>query len=303
MNVSSIGEGNVPLNGISKETISKQNIVNDEIEKDNKTIDYIVDISKDGQNRRNKAEALKKSGISAEHEAWEDYSIETKNNLRYDSDGNLDLIESMRIDEPETYSKYKDIREKFTASRPSYGAYMGNGQSFNPWGYWTDEQKSLAVQSALIEMDWFERRCKTDGNFSNPIGNAMNVVENIESLYSDLSHSSSINFYGPNNNDPDRDNMWRFNSKFNILLSTNMLKILENTNSDSLHYLIEKLDKSIKDMREIEKQYEGDYEWLKFGVKFYDDGNITYHAHYAGCDKNGITANSAEELLSILNRK
>ena len=57
-------------------------------------------------------------------------------------------------------------------------------------------------------------------------------------------------------------------------------------------------------MKRAEKEYEGNFEWLRFGVKLWDDGRVTYHANYKGCkEKDGIMADSADELLEKLMNK
>ena len=65
--------------------------------------------------------------------------------------------------------------------------------------------------------------------------------------------------------------------------------------------MMKKIDASIKEMKKAEKEYEGNHEWLRFGVKFWEDGKVTYHANYKGCkDKDGIMADSTDELLKKL---
>lgn len=41
--------------------------------------------------------------------------------------------------------------------------------------------------------------------------------------------------------------------------------------------------------------------YLRFGIKLYDSGNVSYHANYSYCaDRNGISASSPEKLLEQL---
>ena len=63
-----------------------------------------------------------------------------------------------------------------------------------------------------------------------------------------------------------------------------------------------KIDEAVKKMKAAEKNYEGNLEELQFGVKLWNNGDVTYHANYKGCKggKIGIMANSAEELLQKL---
>ena len=44
-------------------------------------------------------------------------------------------------------------------------------------------------------------------------------------------------------------------------------------------------------LKETETNYEGTHMFLRFGAIIDDDGNVSYHANYTGCEnKNGIKA-------------
>lgn len=73
---------------------------------------------------------------------------------------------------------------------------------------------------------------------------------------------------------------------------------------EDLQSKFEKIDRAVNEMKQIEKEYEGDYVYLRFGVKFDEDYNVTYHANYSGCEnEQGIMAYTPQELLEQLMKK
>ena len=63
----------------------------------------------------------------------------------------------------------------------------------------------------------------------------------------------------------------------------------------------EELNTANRQWTQAEKEYEGNLEFLCFGVKLWDDGKVTYHANYKDCENDdGIMADSADELLEKL---
>ncbi len=147
------------------------------------------------------------------------------------------------------------------------------------------------------------------GDYISPVSQQSKIIENFEEKYSDGFHDFSLNFYGKEGQDEEagRKNqfnsfsLWRYSTKFNMLLSTDMLKQLSEGRTKEQEQLYEKIDEAVNIMKDAEKQYEGDKIFLRFGVKFHTDGNVTYHANYKDCeDSYGIQANSADELLKKL---
>ncbi len=73
---------------------------------------------------------------------------------------------------------------------------------------------------------------------------------------------------------------------------------------EDLQSKFEKIDRAVNEMKQIEKEYEGDYVYLRFGVKFDEDYNVTYHANYSGCEnEQGIMGYTPQELLEQLMKK
>ncbi|SFH98970.1 hypothetical protein SAMN04487830_11616 [Pseudobutyrivibrio sp. OR37] len=257
--------------------------------------DYIVSISDDGNKRRVKADEYKKSGVTSRREMFEEQTVEEKRTKRYDFLGNIDLTETFRLDEPETYERVREL-ERIVAK----GSYPV-GYS---WTEYTDEAKQADLEAFFLKKDWFERRCMVDGKFRNPVTGHYAAMEVIERTFSDSSHDTTLNFYGPSEKDQYRENMWRYSSKFNVLLSADMVKQLIDYENPVSHDLIEKIDDVITKMKDVEKKYEGDYLAVQFGAKFHQDGAVSYYASYARSGQKGrieIEASSSEELLSKLN--
>ena len=172
------------------------------------------------------------------------------------------------------------------------------------------EEEKLAHDKAISEehkiyFDWYRRRCLSGGTFKNPVNVQFTALNTMETMYSDSEHDISFNYYG-RVSDP-RDSMWRYNSKFNVLISADMFnrtKLLDNLGAASdkdrkdLYDMLETIDKSVREMKQAEKDYEGDLEYLRFGVKLWDDGKVTYHANYKDCENDdGIMADSIDELF------
>ena len=150
------------------------------------------------------------------------------------------------------------------------------------------------------------------GRFQAPRTGRGAALESLEAKYSTEGHNTSFNYSTPGKQDGRNSSLWRFCSKFNVLLSSEMYKSLDrfgniNTSSkdkSAVSALLERIDKAVKEMKNVEKQYEGTLYGLQFGVELLDDGRVTYHARYAGCgNEEGIMADSAEELLEMLMRK
>lgn len=266
----------------------------------NDSDDYIVSISDDGNKRRIKADEYKKSGVTSRRELWEEQTVEEKRTRQYDFLGNIDLEETLRLDEPETYDRIKELwRIQAKGTNPSYTGRF-------TWYGMTDEAKQATIEESRLKNDWFERRCMSEGTFKNPITGQIAAMEVVERIYSDSSHDTSLNFYGHNDDGSYRESMWRFSSKFNVLLSADMVKQLADPEGKLSHDLIEKIDDVITKMKEVEESYEGDYAAVQFGAKFHKDGSVSYHASYAGAQRAGrveIEASTPEELLDKLNNE
>lgn len=95
--------------------------------------------------------------------------------------------------------------------------------------------------------------------------------------------------------------MWRFSTKFNVMISTDALNIIANGDSKWAESIMKDINKAVGNMKQIEKNYEGNDVYLRFGARIGDDGSTTYHANFKDCkDKYGISAKDQQELLEKL---
>ena len=289
------------------------------IEKDKSNNDdaVAVNISRESQLKyENNSVNVKKKGVTSARELWENDSASIKREGRTDVTGNMHEWEIFRLDEPETYDKWNELDNK---KWELFHAIAGNNEVHDIQDLENcikgdtekrkkfDEYLSVQIEESKVYDEWRERRCMSTGRFKNPVAGSFSMVNNLEQIYSDATHDTSFNYYGKNS-DSYRSSLWRYNSKFNVLLTTDMLKCLENNkksdnkkDKEKYDSMMGKIDNAVNEMKRAEKEYEGNFEWLRFGVKLWDDGRVTYHANYKGCkEKNGIMADSADELLEKL---
>ena len=264
---------------------------------------FDVELSKEGREKSERSVGpFKKAGVTSAREAWEDNAAELKRSSVFNSDGSYNLEELMRLDEPDTYAKWREASKKAWALFPSDNATEEEIAAFR--SAWREE--------GLVWNDWFERRCMSTGRFRAPRTGRGAALDSLEAKYSTEGHNTSFNYYTPGKQDGRNSSLWRFCSKFNVLLSSEMYKSLDrfgNINTSfkdksAVSALLERIDKAVKEMKNVEKQYEGTLYGLQFGVELREDGRVTYHARYAGCgNEEGIMADSADELLEMLMRK
>lgn len=268
-----------------------------------------VDLSKEALLRAKSLEEQKKnekkSGVTSAREIWEDDAMKIKHSDRYDCFGNDNIMYIFRMDEPETYAKCQSTyakKNECIITKEENGLIQ----------YDFESQKDLSIKYSLeaahIFKDWYDRRILTQGE-SGPVSGQKNIIERLEDKYSKGLHDFSINFYGIEGEDEiqgrknqfAKESLWRYSTKFNMLLSADMLKQLADNNNDDKDNFLKRIDKAVSDMKEAERQYSGTKVALRFGVKFHEDGSTTYHANYLDCeDSYGIQANSSEELLEML---
>lgn len=271
-----------------------------------------VDISKESKlKQENSSQNTKKAGVTGPREDWENNSAELRRAARGGSNtraSKFDIMESMRIDEPETYAKHMELTVKAGEMQQKWMAFGAEA----PTEEEIEEYHKLRKEAFNIREDWFQRRCMATGTFQDPAEKRYATLNTLESMYSSEGHETSFNFYGTEDADS-RNSLWRYYSKFNVLISADTLKSLDklkkfkslpDKDKDDLSKLLEKITESIANMKDVEKAYQGNLEWLAFGVKLWDNGDVTYHANYKDCeDRDGIMANSAEELLQMLMEK
>lgn len=269
------------------------------------SVDTVLNISQNARMRlKNQVKnegTVKKAGVTSARELFEIDALDTRNYMRgiggcgYPSGALCD--EWMRIDEPESYAKMQELEQK--------SAIYGRAE--------TEEGRKFSADANSVRYDWFCRKClDDDGWLKNPVTGKRSVVSALEALYSDGVHDTSVDAYDDSFSEKDAS-IWRFSTKFNVLMPMDMLNDLEMLNhmnnlsdeeKDKLQEKLDKIDHAVQNMKEAEINYEGDLKYLRFGVKFDSAGNATYHANYTGCeDKNGIMADSAEELLKMLMSK
>lgn len=261
---------------------------------------FEVDISEEGRAKlKNSTGPTKKAGVTATREAWENNSAELKRESLYKLNGQIDLIELMRLDEPDTYAKWNELSDKAWALFPSEDASDEEIAEF----------KRAIYEEGQVWTDWYNRRCMSNGQYKLSRTGRGAALVSLEDKYSTKEHDTSFNFSATGGSGK-RDSIWRFCSKFNVLLSSEMYKSLDklgniNTSSkdkSAVSDLLERIDKAVNEMKNAEKEYEGNLQGLQFGVKLWDDGRVTYHARYVG-NEDGIMADSAEELLGMLMKK
>ena len=302
INVNLLKNENLKTNVLSSNKLFSQTEVTvGEKEKSNNDDAVAVNISRESQLKyENNSVNVKKKGVTSARELWENDTLNYKRDSRKDFYGNYDILESLRLDEPETYDKYMELHNVYCDLRHAYEGCSEQSEEFL-------EIAKAACNASDVISEWRERRCMSTGRFKNPVAGSFSMVNNLEQIYSDATHDTSFNYYGKNS-DSYRSSLWRYNSKFNVLLTTDMLKCLENNkksdnkkDKEKYDSIMGKIDNAVNEMKRAEKEYEGNFEWLRFGVKLWDDGRVTYHANYKGCkEKNGIMADSADELLEKL---
>ena len=277
-------------------------------EKEKKQSGVEVTISQEGRwKSENNSHEIKKAGVTSKRETWENNSAELKKDAGRAAGSKFNGLESMRTDEPDTYAKFQGVIDKVCEIRQKWDSFSADEA--------TEEEikkyESLCRESTAIVADWYERKCMATGKFQDPARGKNAIWDSLEAMYSTKEHETSFNFYGSDGSD--KNSLWRFHSKFNVLISTEMLKSLDKLKDlnklsekdrDEVSSLLGKIDMAIHEMQEAERQYEGNLEWLQFGVKLWDNGNVTYHAYYKNCEnEDGIMANSAQELLEMLMKK
>ena len=267
----------------------------------NNMVDTILNISKEARlklkNRQDNADAFKEAGVTSVRDQWEDEALDTRDHMR-----RWHREEWMRLDEPETYAKCRALQYKFAES----GAM-----------YYGDEGFEYSMECSRLENDWYCRRCfDEEGNFQGPPTGVRSVISSLETRYSDSIHDTSVDLYDNSFTEKDQS-PFRFGTKFNVLMPVELLRDLEllrdggelsDREKEEAADKQQKVDAAVNDMKEMEKNYEGSLQGLRFAVKFDKGGNATYYADYAFREegryrRDGISAKTAEELFEELMSK
>lgn len=262
-------------------------------EPDGLTAETILNISKQGrlrlQNQPRPEGALKKAGETGQREAYEAEALARREQDRR-APITPDRLDLMQMDEPDTYIRCIESRIKAHEYERGSKEY---------------EQHMSAYYN--LSQDWFDRRCQNAR--VNPVAKKCDTISSLQSTYSDAVHDTTFDVYASKK----YANLWKHDTKFSVLMSTDMLNelaavknigVVSGTKNDSANQYLKRIDDAVRQMKEAEKNYEGTHKALRFGVILEDSGSVTFHAKYSGCeDENGISANSAEELLEKLMAK
>lgn len=267
---------------------------------ENNMVDTILNISKEARlklkNRQDNADAFKKAGVTSARDQWEDEALDTRDYMRTQPQ------EWMRLDEPETYAKCRVLWKKYIES----GAI-----------YYGDEGFEYFMECSRLEHDWYFRRCfDEEGNFQGPPTGVRSLISSLEARYSDSIHDTSVDLYDNSFLEKDQS-PFRFGTKFNVLMPVELLRDLEllrdggelsDREKEEAADKQQKVDAAVNDMKEMEKNYEGNLQSVRFAVKFDKGGNATYYADYAFREegryrRDGISAKTAEELFEELMSK
>lgn len=276
--------------------ITKQNEATDS------NSNLIIDISSEGKLKHssNSKRMDKISGVTASRELWEDYGVERKASRFGSMMGGMwqpNELEIMRIDEPETYEKYIDALCKAgDRFREVYGNYFRIPEGgFHP----DDEELSKYVrESHRISRDWEERRMFYNVNPLGLVSGKVAAVRKLEDIYSTDEHNASFDVY--NNIDNAEENLWRFWTKFNISISSDMLKKLVGQDDDEREKAVSIIDKVVNQLKEAEEKYEGKLERMRFGAVIGED-EVRYCANFLNSkSEHSVSEKSCDDLLERL---
>ena len=261
----------------------------------NKKIDVVT-------NDKKEAEAPVKVEISKDalkaqlFEKWKNEGVKgvgtfVKVGLRdYRKDTANNPWEAMRILAPDEFNESEKLMRK---------AYE----------YEQGSEEYLKYMDPAMKMldDWFNANCyDSDGQYVDPFSRHRGIWMSLESRYTDAASGvAGVNFYNSNLSDSEqsvRANMWRFRTKYNLSLSTNQFNILANGSYEQKSKLLDLMDDAMNQIKKAGNEYRGDKEALCLCAKMHDNGTVTYHARYKGCENaDGISAGSVKELFEMLN--
>ena len=230
--------------------------------------------------------------------------------------GKLELPEGYADEKQEPRSYLKDGEIVLESGKPKVTFHLDESDEtqFKRTTYWERDNSEEAQKrereymsaADKIYYEWRNDKCIINGKIQGSSGRTMSTVEKLEDRFSTDGHDLSVNFYVPGENDQPSSiysgaSLWRFSTKFNLLLSTGMIHTLTYGSQDERQSLMNRIDQSVQQMKEAEKESSGNHTYLRFGVKLYDDGRATFHANCKGCqDPYGISADNTDELLKQL---
>ncbi|WP_026528442.1 DUF6033 family protein [Butyrivibrio sp. VCD2006] len=248
--------------------------------------------------------------------------------------------EMLRMSDPELYSKIMDLEDQarrsvmhldacvelpheegaadieykyyYNISQKEFDELKKQGKVFGGYSFdWSESARKRANElyneAFQLKRQWrIDNTDKVANRFNNPVSKQFTALDFLEALHSDDKHQTSFNFYGKGLDEHPHNiytgaSMWRFSTKFNVLISNDALSIIANGDSKWASSIMEDINTAVGNMKKIEKAYEGNAVYLRFGARIDDNGSITYHANFKDCeDKYGISADTPDQLLEKL---
>ena len=282
---------------------------------------------------------VKPAGSVSPRETWENDAIKMKSDKQQSMYTGDDVLEIMRFDAPELYAKYMELWQKASdyhvhrevnvytwvndheidvekyddvdeeTVRRLRETYKENCVALYTYDHSPESFKKaepFLSEAYKLKNQWWQERCMRTGVFSSPVAKQFTAMDVLSKAYSDGKHDTSINFYSKGENTKPHNiftgaSLWRYSTKFNLLLTTDILNAIATGNKNTASSWMSKIADVMKDLRGIDKAYEGSHSYLRYGAIF-DGDKVTYHANYADCDnKHGVKADTPEGLLRIIN--
>lgn len=262
-----------------------------------------VEISEEGkklsESVSNSTENYKEAGVTSQREPWESCSKEFIGYDRKDWLGNDSMLYAFRVEDPDGYADYIKLLDEAINSRIK--KHDGVTEIFD----WNEDSLKLLYKAYSRFSDFRDLKYQNDPQM-NRNSVRRSTIDILEKTYSDSKHDLSINTHFTGEDLKPKNifsgaSLWRYSTKFNMLMSTDLLEKLTYGSDDDKRNILKVIDKSVNEMKDIEKAYSGNKEFLRFGVTLDDNGKVSYHANYKDCSNPyGIEANSADDLLKKL---
>ncbi|MCR5415343.1 MAG: hypothetical protein K6E79_00935 [Pseudobutyrivibrio sp.] len=287
-----------------------------------------------------KSQTYKAAGSSSPRESWENDALTRRNESQPSAKSSSnDLLEIMRFDAPDLYARYMELRkmandchvhrevnvykwvndneidvEKYDdvdeeTVRNLREKYKENCVALYTYDHSPESYKKaepFLYEATKLRMQWESERCMSSGTFSSPTIKQFTTIDVLSKAYSDSEHDTSINFYSKDEDTKPTSifsgaSLWKYSTKFNLLLTTDILNAIANGDKSTASNWMRRIDEVVKNLKDIEKAYQGSHSFLRFGAIFNGD-KVTYHANWSGCDnKHGIESDTPEGLLKIIN--
>ncbi|WP_458457843.1 hypothetical protein [Pseudobutyrivibrio sp.] len=285
-----------------------------------------------------KKQSIKVSGSSSPRESWENDALRMRNEKQPSIKNNDDRLEMMRFDAPDVYARYMELRQKAAdchvhrevnvykwvnnyeidveryddvdeeTVRKLRETYKGDCVALYTYDHSPESYKKAEpylIEASKLKMQWEQDRCMSSGSYKPPTTKQFSVIDVLSKAYSDDVHDTSINFYSTDEDTKPYSiysgaSLWKYSTKFNLLLTTDILNSIATGNKTTASNWMRQIDDVIKNMKGIERAYQGSHSYLRLGA-IINCEKVTYHANWAGCDnKHGVEADTPEGLLKII---